>query len=244
MIIIIGNTNDDILYFSSILKNKKEETVLNRYTAYTGEIYNQEVILVKDVYSSYVSSMIVSNLITKYMAILVISVGRCAAYSKNLRIGDICISRSVICGDVNISDYENVGKGRIPGFPQIFPASIEIVEALQKSLQTLTLSRAYNCSFIGYNSHVDSTSELAPISENERIFGMPITTVFSSEVGGVAVACAIHDVPYVAIQVVGNKIGEKASFDSYLEVLKRYINVGKAVTSVIGEIGRSDILGE
>ena len=104
MIIIIGNTNDDILYFSSILKNKQEETLLGKYTTYKGEIYNQEVVLVKGVYSSYVSSLIVSHLITKYLAILVISVGRCQAFSKNLKIGDVCITRSVICGDVNIPD--------------------------------------------------------------------------------------------------------------------------------------------
>ena len=56
MILIVGSSNDDILYFESILKNKKEFSVLNQFTAYSGEIFNQKVMLLKDMYSSYVGN--------------------------------------------------------------------------------------------------------------------------------------------------------------------------------------------
>ena len=31
MIVIVGETHDDILYFDSVLANKREEYILNRY---------------------------------------------------------------------------------------------------------------------------------------------------------------------------------------------------------------------
>lgn len=242
MILIVGNSNDDILYFESILKNKREVSILNQFPGYTGEIFGQNIILVKDVYSSYVSSAVVSYVIEKYMAILVIFVGSVQSFTDTLDVGDICICKQAICGDVNLSDVQNIAKGQIYGFPQIFNSSNEISTSLQNAIENRTDSHAKQCTFINQNFHPEDKEQLDAICDKNRIFGITGETVLSSEIGGVAVAAKMHDVPFTAVTVVGRKIGFGSDIEDYIHVLDQYSNVGKAVTSVIGEIGRTDVI--
>ena len=43
---------------------------------------------------------------------------------------------------------------------------------------------------------------------------------------------------------VERKIDEKYSTDTYIRVLKHYSDVGKAIVTCIGDIGRNDIIRE
>lgn len=242
MILIVGASNDDILYFESVLRNKKEELVLNKFGAYTGDIYNQKVMLLKDMYTSYVSASVVSHVIKQYLITLVIVVGQCQAYSPSLKIGDVCICKQVVCGDVNLCDVANVAKGQIPGFLQSFLASTEISTSIEEALSNRTYVHANVCPFIARNAHVNNKEEINDIAIDNKVLGFNENIVFSSEVGGVAVASKIHDVPFAVIQVVGHKVGKTSTIDDYIKVLNQYSNVGKAVVSIIGEIGRSDIV--
>lgn len=242
MILIVGSSNDDILYFESILKNKKQETILGQFTAYTGEIFNQSIMLLKDVYTSYITSAVVSHIIEKYLAILVIAVGRCQAFSDKLKIGDICICRQVICGDVNLSDTTNVAKGQIPGFPQLFTASKDIFTSLSDAISNRTFIHAHEATFVSKNYNTQNKEELRTISDEDKILGINGNIVLCPDIGGIAVASKIHDIPFASIQVVGTKIGHESTIKDYLTVLEQYANVGKTVVSVIGEIGRSDIV--
>ena len=71
MIMIVGGQHDDILYFESIISNKKEETVLGRYKVTIGTIFNQAVILVDSAKTNYLSSALTLYLVEKYFVILV-----------------------------------------------------------------------------------------------------------------------------------------------------------------------------
>ena len=53
MFLIVGTSHDDILFYETSLKNKREEIILNRYKAQIGTINNQEVMLIHDIYTSY-----------------------------------------------------------------------------------------------------------------------------------------------------------------------------------------------
>ena len=55
MILIIGQTHDDILYFENIMHNKENEELFNTIPLITGTIYNQDVCLAYNVYSNYIS---------------------------------------------------------------------------------------------------------------------------------------------------------------------------------------------
>lgn len=242
MILLVGSSNDDILYFESILKNKKEVSILNQFTAYTGEIFNQSVMLLKDIYSSYVSGLAVSYIIEKYMTILVIDVGEIQAYTDSLSIGDICIAKEVFLGDVNLTDVSKVAKGQIVGMPNSYIPSTEITASLANALHSRANASAKECAFISRNFHPENKDQLSSIAANDQVFGITDNTVLSSEIGGIAVAAKLHNIPFAAISVVGRKVGYKSNIEDYIHVLEQYTNVGKAVVSLIGEIGRTDVI--
>jgi nucleoside phosphorylase len=242
MILIVGSSNDDILYFESILKNKKEISVLNQFTAYSGEIFNQKVMLLKDIYSSYLSAAVISHVIEKFMVILVIYVGEVQSFTDSLNVGDICICRQSVIADINLSDVTNVAKGQIPGFQQSFLSNAEITEAINTSLENRTSAPHRLCTFISTNYHPEDKEKMDAVAKNDMILGIAGEVVLSSEIGGIAIASKLHDVPYSAVCVVGRKIGFKSGIQEYLSVLEQYTNIGKAVISLIGDIGRTDVV--
>ena len=65
MILILGSTHDDILYYESVMTERHEETIFGAYTIQIGKIYNQEVVLAYDIYTSYMSSLISNYIIEK-----------------------------------------------------------------------------------------------------------------------------------------------------------------------------------
>ena len=72
MIMIMGSQHDDILYFESVISNKREETVLGKYRVIIGTIFNQAVLLVDEIKTNYQSSALTLYLVEKYFVILVL----------------------------------------------------------------------------------------------------------------------------------------------------------------------------
>ncbi|MGN1278029.1 MAG: hypothetical protein ACI4UG_00945, partial [Candidatus Onthovivens sp.] len=103
MILILGSSHDDILYYETQLKNPIEETLRSKVHVIKGELYGQNVILAYDVYSNYVSSAITSYLIVKYDILLVINVGIGQGIEKEFKKGDIVVSKSILLGDVDLA---------------------------------------------------------------------------------------------------------------------------------------------
>ena len=71
MIVIIGETHDDILYFDSVLANRREETILEKYKVSIGTIFSQDALIAHDVFSSSLASAILMNICDKYYVDLI-----------------------------------------------------------------------------------------------------------------------------------------------------------------------------
>ena len=140
MILIIGSRHDDILYFESVMSNKKQETVLGKYTVTLGTIFNQGVVLVDEVKTNYVSSALILYLIEKYFVFLIFNVGRCISFTKDLKPLDIVVSKRVIAGDVDQVQEDNVKYGQIPGFDQVFVCQDDIIGYLGDAFEKRTYS--------------------------------------------------------------------------------------------------------
>ena len=198
--------------------------------------------LLKDVYTSYLSSLVVSYVIEKFMAILVISVGEVQSFSENLKVGDICIAKQAVIGDINISDVTNVAKGQLLDLPQAFLPSTDITNSISNVIEARTMKGAKHCTFVSTNFHPENIEQLNTVVENNRYLGIEGDVVLSSEIGGIAVASKLHNIPYAAVSVVGRQLGVPNNIENYVNVLDQYANVGSAVISVIGEIGRTDVV--
>ena len=52
----------------------------------------------------------------------------------------------------------------------------------------------------------------------------------------------LRKVPFVAVKVVERYVDEKSDIDTYLTAIKKYTDIGKAIVTCIGDIGRNEII--
>ena len=243
MILILGSTHDDILYYESVMTERHEETIFGTYTIQIGKIYNQEVVLAYDIYTSYMSSLISNYIIEKYFIILVIVVGKCVTYNTDFKAGEIAVSKRVIIGDVDQVKEANARLGQLPHFPRSFYTPEDISDALLKSLETRSFMKYQTATFISANVIYDNESMIHHISMDGYVLGHKKNVVFDCTSGGVCIACHIAKIPYICIKVVEKRMGEKSTADNYITVLKQYADVGKVVVATIGDISRNEVVG-
>ena len=244
MILIIGSSHDDIIYFESIIKNKKEELILNKYQAVSGTVFNQEIMLLHDVHSSYLSSSLATYLMQKYFVLLVFVVGKCTSASSDVRLGDIAISRRIMFGDINLTDVGNTQLCQIPALPRVYDVQQDVMQTLSKALSNRTYSRYVEANFISANVHFKNPEDLQFIKEGDTILGFNSSVVLDSETGGIALAGYLANIPVIAVTAVGSVLGQKPTTDDYLLVLKQYASIGRAIVSTIGEFSRNDVIRE
>lgn len=243
MILIVGNTHDDILYFESIMSNRKNERIFEKYDICLGTIFNQEVCLVHNVYTSYVSSAVVTYLINKYFVILTFVVGKCISFTNDLKISDIVISKQLYLADVDQVENAGTKLGQIPGFPQVFDVQSDVIEYLCKAFDKRTFSQYRLATLISSSVSYTDEDQLNEIKANSSLFGEHERVVLDSLSGGVAVACSLYNIPFISVEIVGRHTQESSSAKTYAKVLQNYISVGKAIVTCIGDIGRNDVIG-
>ena len=242
MILILGSTHDDILYFESVMTNNREEKLLNIYPLTFGSIFNQEVVLVHDVYTSYISALITSIIIQKYFVVLVFVVGKCVSYSEDVKAGQIAVSKRIILGDVDQVKEANVKLGQIPHLPRSLESSDEVIGYINAALEKRSFAAHTVATFISANAILESREKIKPLIMNDYVLGHKTNIVFDCTSGGAFLSCALYNIPAVAIKVVEKYVDEPSTTENYIGVLKQYSSVGRAVVTCIGDIGRNDIM--
>lgn len=245
MIMIIGSQHDDILYFESIMSNKRTETVLDKYTVTIGTIFNQSVVLVDQVKTNYISSILTLHLIEKYYVFLVFVVGRCIAFTHDIKPADIAISKYVLAGDVDqVNEEENIKMCQIPGFEQAFVCQDDVIGYLSSAFEKRTYSTYKICNFISTSVDYHRVEQAAHFYECEHVMGFGEKVVFDCNSAGVALACNLMKVPFLSIKVVERYLDKPNNIDTYLQSLNQYTAIGKALVTCIGDIGHNEVVTE
>ncbi len=242
MILIVGTTHDDVLYFEAQLKNKEEKELFKCAKVVFGELYNQNICLAYNIFSNYMSSSVVSLLIEKYDIIAVFNVGSCHAYSDDLKSGDILVSDVVLLGDVSLGSIEKVKVGEIPSFPNGYIADTLFTNYMIKFSKNFMISNIHNGTIVSTNKEFVSKEEIQLINDDKVVLGKSAYIGFESTSGGCAFASYMFDVPYVAVKVVIDTIKGNITTKEKILTLRQYANVGKLISSTIGEIGRNDTI--
>lgn len=240
MILILGQTHDDILYFDTKVRNRKEETILDNRKVILGDILGQQVVLSYGNYSNYVSSAITTYIIQKYDAIMVICVGTCRAFSSGYRTGSIAISNVTYLGDVNLNLLAKVKTGQIPDMPSFFVNDVYLFSLCNKLAEKLAITDVIPSTFISSNIAYVNDNQTNSIKRDEVIFGKNVSLVTDTESGGCCISAFLNKVPFIAIKVVTSGIKDSISTDEMVVSLKTFALVGKLITATIGEIGRND----
>ena len=241
MIAILGSSHDDILYFENVLQNKKELTLLERFTAYIGTLFNQDVLVVSNLTTSLVASSVTNQILNDYAIDLVINVGKCIGAEKKTVTGDVVISTNVFDGDVDLANENNVTRFEIPGFNSHISIQKDIIDYMEKGIKKRPFVTYHRAIFVSTDNF--SLENLSFLHKNRSYFKEDEERlVFDHNSMGILLSCYIKSIPALSIKVIENKFDKERNIDTYLKVLQRYIDLGKAVASTIGDVGRNDIL--
>ncbi len=242
MILIVGSNRDDVLYYESIVKDAKEVDILSRYHVLIGKIGSQEIIVLQDIYTSYVSSSVLCYLFEKYVIDMVIVVGRCSLLKGSGQIGDVSLCRYSMFGDVDqIAAVKGTLLGQIPNYPPYFTAYLDANNSMKKCLEETFDGQVFESTYISSSFFRQNKEEVKNLSENEYVSSLSGNIVLDGETAGVALACNLFDIPFISIKVVEANGGEYTSLENYLLALKQYGNAGKAVVNFIVEMARTDV---
>lgn len=250
MILIVGDTHDDVLYFETVLVGKDEQLLFNRFRVRSGSIASQQVLVVHNMSTSVLAAASITELINyldkqEQVVDLVICVGKCLSGCNNLKHGDIALSGSVIDANVDLSKLKDVGLAEIPGFSREFPSDFKVQEDIYRYLSE-NLERRPNIDH--YRATYLSSDNLSLdmvkfLKEHNTLFGKSDEKyVIDANSAGVAIACTLKDIPFVCLKVVEASIDEAQNLDTYAKVLSRYIDLGKGIVQTLSNIGRTDIL--
>ena len=75
-----------------------------------------------------------------------------------------------------------------------------------------------------------------------HVFGFDNHVVFDNNTGGIALGCNLSKVPFVSVKVVERYLDDQNNINTYLKAMKEYVNVGKAIVTCVGDIGRNEII--
>ena len=243
MILLVGNHHDDVLYFESKLRNKKVEVLFDKFHFVTGTMFSQNIGILYGGYTNYLNALLVQHVISKNYTILVINVGKCTAVTNEYANGDMAICRRVYFGGVDMLGVENASIGQIPNLPPHFVSDPYVLNLITNSFNRISsIDNAPISTFISLDKKVQNIEELQDISIGDMFFGTNKNIVIDNSAAGVALACYLHNIPFISAKVVEHKLGQKTSIESYVKLLKRYSDLGKAITSFIGEVSRNEVI--
>lgn len=241
MIVIIGDTHDDILYFETVLANKEQKVILDRFKISIGTIFSQKVLVMRDMATSILSGAVLTHLLDNYVVDLVIGVGKCVAISNNLQPGNIALASNVIDTDVDLSMFKDVGMAEIPGFSREFSVQEDIFGYVAENLAKRPNIDFSRVSFLSSDNM--SADMVSFLKEHKTMFAKNDEKfVVDHNSAGLAMACALNGVPFIVAKVIEHGFDQSNNLRTYTNVLSRYIDLGKGVIETINNIGRSDIL--
>lgn len=243
MILILGSSHDDVLYYESMVTKKRKEVLFEKYPVIFGKLFNQDVAIVSEVYTNYISSVVTSYFNSKFFIVLVICVGTCIAYSKNINPLSIAISSKVTLADVNQLAVRPVSVGQIPnGFPTFFDSDDDIRSVIINSLEKRTNVEHFEATFFSSNTFYTREEQLEPLKTFNKLTSLDKNVVFDCTYGGVALACNLYHIASICVKVVETTFTNKIDYQEYSKILSAYIEVGKLVSTAIADIGSNDIL--
>lgn len=121
MIAILGQTEDDILYYISRFTNGETiDELPYGVKVHKGNFGMDEIVIAATGYGNIRSALVTNMLIDKYDPYLVINTGSVISLDKQLHQGDIFIADRYYIDGIRYNPMMNTAYGQIPGMPEFF----------------------------------------------------------------------------------------------------------------------------
>ncbi len=229
MILILGSSEDDILYFVNRMHVTATEEFAHRTKAHVGEFARQQIVVSHTGNTMMMSSLMAGILIEKYHPYLVVNVGHAYSISPLLKQGDLFLAERVYLGQVDLTPISGKLRfGQVPG-ASLFTHSEDMCLNILEMHNNREANKKMVRGFI-----VTSNQLMTTIDDVKGLIGKHYKTVngiiaTDTEVGGIAVACQFFDVPLVCLKAITYEVGNQEQF-----VTRE--RIGVEMTPIVGNL--------
>lgn len=191
MIAILGQTEDDILYYISRFTNGETiDELPYGVKVHKGNFGMDEIVIAATGYGNIRSALVTNMLIDKYDPYLVINTGSVISLDKQLHQGDIFIADRYYIDGIRYNPMMNTAYGQIPGMPEffIFESSLN-AQAESASFEVgggAFAERGYLLS--GEAVHTDSKT-FEEIKDEHYAYAKGMIRAYDTSSGGIALVC-------------------------------------------------------
>lgn len=215
MILLLGTTPDDIIYFKNRMKVTSKGTISNGHPYYIGTFANKEIALTYTGNSNLMSAVIASIMIKTHEPYLVIAIGSLYSASPKLKQGDLFIAERLYMGDVDYASFEDLYFSQALHMSSYYTTDdqyIKYIEILNSQSHNVTLVRGPLISMNRFFVRLDEAQKV--IDAQDNFLGG--ATAFDTEAGGIVAACNFYQVPWLLLKAVSYEIGNDSQVISFV----------------------------
>ena len=230
MIALLGSKKDDLLYLSEYCDELSEELSLPcGYKYRLAKLDGVEVLLCNVGESSYISSIVTSELLSLYSLPLIIKVGDGVGLDPSFELGDIVYVDNVYPHGVNFH-ADGLRYGEIPGgIPAVLPTDKSYLSRLEESGFALKKGLAMSGEKAIYEK-----GEFESILKRRFLY-LDKMGVYDPSIYGVALSSYLHQSSLVILETVSFILGdEDGKLNQRRIALQTQPEVGRIIASLLG----------
>lgn len=236
MIAIFGQTEDDILYYTSRFTNgQKIDELPFGVKAHIGHFGVDEIIIVATGYGNVQSALVTNMIIERYDPYLIINTGSVISLDKNLHQGDLFVADRYYFDGVRYNPLIHIPYGQIPGNPEFFifeNAKNGQAEAASFEVGKGSFAeRGYLLS--GEQIYTDSKA-INDLKNNHYAYVKNMIRAYDTTSGGIALVCHKREVTLLTIRVVAMELDNPEHLINYQrKCLEATPIIGRVITKLI-----------
>lgn len=215
MILLVGTTPDDILYYKNRMKITKKAEIHPGHPYYLGRFANKDIALTYTGNSNLMSAVISSYMIKTYEPYVVIAIGSLYSASQKLKQGDLFIAERLYMGDVDYASFEDLHFAQALHMQSYYTTEeeyIKYIEILNSQSHNLTLVRGPLISMNKF--YVDFDAAQKVVKKQESFLGGAVA--FDTEAGGIVAACNFFQTPWLLLKSISYEIGNDKQVISFV----------------------------
>jgi adenosylhomocysteine nucleosidase len=218
MIGIIGAMEEEVVILRSAMKNTKTETSgagEEPFEFTIGKLEGREAVLLRSGIGKVNAAVGCALLIDHYRPDVVINTGSAGGIDPGLTFGDLVISDGLVYHDVDVTAF-NYKPGQLPGQPQIFPVSEDLIRRAESAMDELKAEGFFPKTTNHLRGLIGSADVF--MHQAERIDAVrktfPGIKAVEMESAAIAHACYLFKIPVLIIRALSDIAGVESPMKS------------------------------
>ncbi|MCF6138030.1 5'-methylthioadenosine/S-adenosylhomocysteine nucleosidase [Pseudalkalibacillus berkeleyi] len=228
-IAIIGAMDEEVIQMQELIEDCETNTIAG-CTFYTGQLYDQEVVLLRSGIGKVNAAIATTLLNQLYKPDYVINTGSAGGFNPELNVGDVVISSEIRHHDVDVTAF-GYEYGQVPQLPAFYMPDALLVQIAEESAKEVTDMKIVKGLIASGDSFMNDAVRVKDIRGK-----FPELHAAEMEAAAIAQVCHQFNVPFVVIRSLSDIAGKDApmSFDQFLKVAAK--NSAELILKMVKEL--------